>query len=557
MLKLARSLAVQATVVLLGGLCCEAPVSAATYFVRKTGSDSNAGTTATAAFQTIGKAVLVASNGDTVYVGPGTYSESGSVQDKNSSAEPLQFVADTSGAMTGDSPGAVVIPSSSYFYVENSRSIQLYGFTLLGTLEWRSSSWDGLLHGCTRTGSSTSLKVIQASLTLRECTITNTSTHAVYVDDATSKLYVEKSTISGNSVDAIHVVKAAVCTVQDSVISNNGEHGIEASSDSSSHKLSVYRCRIFGNTLSGIYLPGTIAVEVHSTLVHSNRTNGIFCNGNSAPITVINCTIADNTDDGIDFFGGTLTVKNTILANNGSYWIRRRSGTVNRTYNLYYSNGYALTFPQTGEITGNPAFVGGGDYHLGAGSMAIDRGTDAGVDIDLDGLFRHGATDIGAYEYSGVPPTYYVRISGQDSNSGTSPSSAWKTIAHAMAQVPPGAIVRVGAGTYQESAVISADGNQDRPTTVVADTTGSATGDAGAIVVVPGLAGRWSWRIAGAQHVSLQGFRFAGGGLSPGYGLNISESSGVLLEDCAFEQTNHGRLRRRLNDDSQPLPVPQ
>lgn len=56
----------------------------------------------------------------------------------------------------------------------------------------------------------------------------------------------------------------------------------------------------------------------------------------------------------------------------------------------------------TNPLDGDPRFVdpAGGDYHLGAGSAAIDVGVDAGVTIDIDGDPRPlGLPDIGADEY--------------------------------------------------------------------------------------------------------------------------------------------------------------
>ena len=57
----------------------------------------------------------------------------------------------------------------------------------------------------------------------------------------------------------------------------------------------------------------------------------------------------------------------------------------------------------TDAIGGDPAFVDpdGGDYHIGAGSAARDRGVDAGVTTDLDGNPRPvgAGCDLGAYEF--------------------------------------------------------------------------------------------------------------------------------------------------------------
>lgn len=74
-----------------------------TYYVRKTGSDSNAGTSAGAAWQTIGKALGASgiASGDTVYIGAGTYREAVTVAMTSAVAETF-VIGDVDGAQTGD-----------------------------------------------------------------------------------------------------------------------------------------------------------------------------------------------------------------------------------------------------------------------------------------------------------------------------------------------------------------------------------------------------------------------------------------------------------------------
>ncbi len=74
-----------------------------TYYIRKTGSDSNAGTSAGAAWLTIGKALGASgmASGDTVYVGAGVYRESVTVAMTSAVAETF-VVADVDGSKTGD-----------------------------------------------------------------------------------------------------------------------------------------------------------------------------------------------------------------------------------------------------------------------------------------------------------------------------------------------------------------------------------------------------------------------------------------------------------------------
>ncbi len=75
----------------------------ATYYVRKTGSDAAAGTSAGAAWLTIGKALGAAgiASADTLYVGAGVYRESVTVAMTSAVAE-TRIVADVEGEFTGD-----------------------------------------------------------------------------------------------------------------------------------------------------------------------------------------------------------------------------------------------------------------------------------------------------------------------------------------------------------------------------------------------------------------------------------------------------------------------
>ena len=79
--------------------------------------------------------------------------------------------------------------------------------------------------------------------------------------------------------------------------------------------------------------------------------------------------------------------------------------------------------------------------------------------------------------------TYYVRKSGKNNNSGTSPSDAWNKIQSAADVMAAGDTVFVGAGTYNERVRPANDGTSESPIRYVADTDGSMTGDAGDVVM--------------------------------------------------------------------------
>ena len=123
------------------------------------------------------------------------------------------------------------------------------------------------------------------------------------------------------------------------------------------------------------------------------------------------CTLADNyaggPGGGVSMSGGTL--RNCIIYRNSV------QGTISSTYrNVYQAGGTIETScaaplpPGTGNVDGSPEFVdrANNDYQLGAGSAAVDAGTDIGIDTDIAGNTRpkdgDGAGgpgyDMGCYE---------------------------------------------------------------------------------------------------------------------------------------------------------------
>jgi hypothetical protein len=81
----------------------------ATYYVRQTGNDASAGTSAGAAWRTLGKALGAAgiASGDTLYVGGGFYREAVTVAMTSAVAE-TTIHGDVTGQFTGDPPGDVI-----------------------------------------------------------------------------------------------------------------------------------------------------------------------------------------------------------------------------------------------------------------------------------------------------------------------------------------------------------------------------------------------------------------------------------------------------------------
>jgi hypothetical protein len=112
---------------------------------------------------------------------------------------------------------------------------------------------------------------------------------------------------------------------------------------------------------------------------------------------------------------GTMGITNTIVANH-AVGIQRMGGTVYEDYNLFFGNGSDRMGDMTSgvhSVQADPRFVdpSAGNYRLGAGSAAIDAGTDMGITHDQHQVSRPqgDGVDIGAYE-SMVTSEYKIHL---------------------------------------------------------------------------------------------------------------------------------------------------
>lgn len=78
---------------------------------------------------------------------------------------------------------------------------------------------------------------------------------------------------------------------------------------------------------------------------------------------------------------------------------------------------------------------------------------------------------------------YFVRLSGSDSNAGTSAGAAWRTIGKALGAsgIASGDQVYIGAGIYRESVTCNLT-SPTATTNVIGDVTGEFTGDVGEVI---------------------------------------------------------------------------
>jgi hypothetical protein len=149
---------------------------------------------------------------------------------------------------------------------------------------------------------------------------------------------------------------------------------------SSACELKLDGCTVAGNMQGGITVASGDFTILNSVLAR-NSGGSAFSQGATAATTLfVNNTVADNMSGGFDVgihcaTSGTALPVNTILYNN-----KGAGGVVYETNctGAFMATDDLTAGPQSAvDLSGGktPGFVGGGDYHLAAGSPCIDAGT--------------------------------------------------------------------------------------------------------------------------------------------------------------------------------------
>ena len=156
---------------------------------------------------------------------------------------------------------------------------------------------------------------------------------------------------------------------------------------------------------AGIYVSGSAPDLFHTTLVQNGVSgedaSGLYAAEASsterAQPRLWNTIVMSQT---VGMYAAGVDPKNIITAD-GVLWYGNGENT-----------GGAGTFFLSNEHSGNPLFedLAGGDYHLTAGSAAIDQGIVTSTIDDMDGELRFGVPDLGADEYCAEGTCHFVRV---------------------------------------------------------------------------------------------------------------------------------------------------
>ncbi len=361
----------------------------AEYYVSTSGSDVSGTGSSSSPWATLQHAidnVADSSTANIIHVAGGTYTEKISI---NRSFKNLTISGAGAKATIIQAASTSSTATNRVFTIANGQTILLNGMTIRYGKTPASQSGGGVYNG---TG----------ALTVTNCSFIENEAElfggGIYNEGTVS---VSNSTFSGNS--------ASTC---------GGGYA-----DYDGVKDEITNCTFFNNS--------------------SNNGAGIFLNSDSSPAPsyfVTNCSVVGNATPsgsgeggGIYIWGGTLSIKNTILANNQScgsdndFYTYQAKDVTDNGYNIVEvvssnsNEGNGYSFSGTGDLTGtnltlnlsstledNNTNNGTQTLKLTSGSVAINAGNtspngEVAVPTEDQRCFdRNGETDIGAYEYQGA-----------------------------------------------------------------------------------------------------------------------------------------------------------
>jgi hypothetical protein len=366
------------------------------YYIAPNGSDSNDGSIEHP-WSSVDHAWDRSERGDTVYIREGTYSEGRNIWLTGGNGSGNQFWT------LKAYPGETATFTDARFIADDDY-IRIQGLRLVNNSIMQAVSWDGIhehiefLDNTFEGEMSPTIYYICNNGRIEGNTIklTNADSHGLYIMHGSGNI-VRNNYVDGAAKYGIHIydeekysdeghVSITNLLVENNTVLNAGSAGIIISAGES--------------TSLGIEIDGVL---VRNNIIVSNN-DGITIRyyGSVRNVEIVNNTIYNNEDDGISVSAhdvdGITIVNNILHANRGGHIsISSSLSDLSISHNLYYqpeSIGSGAT--DTSPVFGNPLFVDAGtlDFHLQAGSPAIDAGIDVGLPYSGE------APDLGAYEFN-------------------------------------------------------------------------------------------------------------------------------------------------------------
>ncbi len=137
--------------------------------------------------------------------------------------------------------------------------------------------------------------------------------------------------------------------------------------------------------------------------------------------------------------------------------------------------------------------------------------------------------------------TYYVRVDGNNSNTGTGPetSNAWATVSYAASQsLSPGDVVLIKAGTYTAGLSPSSSGTAAGHISYIGDVSATVTGwNPGEVFIKP--SSERALTLSSDNYLKFQGIQFIGNTSDV---VLISSSSDLEFTNCSLSHGNRGLI---------------
>ncbi len=254
----------------------------------------------------------------------------------------------------------------------------------------------------------------------------------------------------------------------------------------------------------------------------------------SGTVDLSNCTVAEQSGEGLRRAGGTVSVSNSIFHGN--------TVDIVGTVSVSHSNLADDDFEDYGEtnISADPLFDYG--YYLNTNSPSVGQGSATATALGLadyttraDGAV-YGPLDIvnqGYHYRQGFDLTWadlYVSEDGDDGNAGTGPEpeNAFRTVTKALATARDGTRIHVAPGTY------TAAGGETFPLSIVNKVGLSILGSgySNTVFDAANAAAIRVMNLSFAHRLSLNDLAVTRGNNAPGAGLHINRSQRVNLSGC-------------------------